>query len=228
VSSEDWGVLAFTVATALGATALIFPFGVLAALWLSRTRAAGAAVLETVLSLPLVLPPTAVGLVLLEVLGRNGWMGRALDALGIEVVFTWKAVVLAGAVMSFPLLVRSARTSFSEVDARLVGVARTLGDGPIRVFFRVQLPLAWRGVVAGTLLSFSRALGEFGATILVAGNIPGRTQTLSLAIFHRVQLGQDGAAFRLVAATTVLAFLAVGASELAARRRSFRAEAAHG
>jgi molybdate transport system permease protein len=219
VSSEDWGVLAFTVATALGATALIFPFGVMAALWLSRTRTAGAVLVETVLSLPLVLPPTAVGLVLLEFLGRYGWLGRALDALGLEVVFTWKAVVLAGAVMSFPLLVRSARTSLSEVDPRLVGVARTLGDGPIRVFFRVQLPLAWRGVVAGALLSFSRALGEFGATILVAGNIPGRTQTLSLAIFQRVQLGHDGDAFRLVAITTVLAFLAVGASEIATRRR---------
>ena len=220
MSSEDLGVLVFTVATALGATVLIFPFGVLAAWWLSRSRAAGAAVVETALSLPLVLPPTAVGLILLELLGRHGWLGRVFDALGVDVVFTWKAVVLAGAAMSFPLLVRSSRTSFSEVDPRLVGVARTLGDGPVRVFFRVQLPLAWRGVVAGTLLSFSRALGEFGATILVAGNIPGRTQTLSLAIFQRVQLGQDGAAFRLVAATTVLAFLAVGASEMATRRRT--------
>jgi molybdate transport system permease protein len=217
VTGEDWSILGFTVATAFGATVLIFAPGVLAALWLSRSRASGRVVVETILSLPLVLPPTAVGLVLLNLLGREAFLGRWLDALGVSVVFTWKAVVLATAVMAFPLLVRSARTAFGEVDPRLVGVARTLGDGAVRTFFRVELPLAWRGVAAGALLAFSRALGEFGATILVAGNIPGRTQTLSLAIFHRVQLGEDGAAFRLVGVTTVLAFLAVGVAELATR-----------
>ena len=159
----------------------------------SPATGARASALETLLSLPLVLPPTAVGLVLLELLGRNRPLGGWLAAQGIEVVFTWKAVVLATAVMSFPLLVRSARTAFEEVDPQLVGLARTLGCGPLAAFFRVTLPLAWRGVLAGAVLAFSRALGEFGATIMVAGNIPGRTQTLALAIFHDVQTAATSA-----------------------------------
>jgi molybdate transport system permease protein len=228
VTGEDWEILGITLATALGATALIFAPGILAALWLSRSKASWRVLAETLFSLPLVLPPTAVGLVLLSLLAKDAVLGRWLDALGVGVVFTWKAVVLATAVMSFPLLVRSARTAFGEVDPRLLAVARTLGDGPVRAFFRVQLPLAWRGVAAGTLLAFSRALGEFGATILVAGNIPGRTQTLSLAIFHRAQIGQDSAAFRLVGLTAGLAFLAVGASELATRSRLAGVRTRHG
>jgi molybdate transport system permease protein len=220
VTSEDGQVLLFTLATALGATLLTFPAGVLAAWGLSRWRGPGKLLVETALSLPLVLPPTAVGLVLLSLLASASPLGRLLDAVGVEVVFTWKAVVLATAVMSFPLLVRSARTAFEEIDPRLVGVARSLGAGRAAAFWRVELPLAWRGVAAGTLLAFSRALGEFGATILVAGNIPGRTQTLALAIFHRVQLGQDGSAFRLVAVTSAVAFLAVAVSEVAMRKRA--------
>jgi molybdate transport system permease protein len=219
---EDAGILGLTVGTALVATALIFPLGVLAALGLARSRGPARTVVETVLSLPLVLPPTAVGLVLLDLLSRRAPLGRLLDALGIEVVFTWKAVVVATGVMAFPLLVRSARTAFEEVDPRLAGVARSLGCSRAGAFWRVELPLARRGVLAGTLLAFSRALGEFGATILVAGNIPGRTQTLALAIFQRVQLGQDAAAFQLVAITVVLAFAAVGTSEWLSRRRGAR------
>jgi molybdate transport system ATP-binding protein len=144
-----------------------------------------------------VLPPTAVGLVLLEALGRRSPLGGWLASHGLEVVFTWKAVVLAMAVMSFPLLVRSARTAFEEVDPRLVGLARTLGCGPLAAFRRVTLPLAWRGLLAGVVLAFSRALGEFGATVMIAGNIPGRTQTLALAIFHDNQLGKDDRALVL-------------------------------
>jgi len=176
-------------------------------------------------SLPLVLPPTAVGLLLLQGLRRTGPIGRFLDLAGIELLFTWKAAVVATAVMSFPLLVRPARTAFEEIDPRLLAMGRSLGSSPVRVFARVALPLAWRGVLAGTLLAFCRALGEFGATILVAGNIPGKTQTLSLAIFQRTQVGQDEAAMRLVALTVVIAFATVLASELVARRRSRRTAA---
>lgn len=215
----------FSLAVAALATVLILPLGIAVAYGLARWEGPGKGVAETVLSLPLVLPPTAVGLVLLELLARNSPLGGALDALGVEVVFTPKAVVLASAVMAFPLLVRAARSGFEEVEPRLVAVARTLGDSRARAFFRVTLPLAWRGVLTGALLAFSRALGEFGATVLVAGNIPGRTQTLSLAIFHRTQLGQDAAALRLAGIATLIAFAAIYGTELLARRRGARGRA---
>lgn len=225
LSGEEAGVVAFTVGVAALSTALILPPGIAAALALARYRGPGKGALETVLSLPLVLPPTAVGLALLELLGRRGPLGSWLAALGIDVVFTWKAVVVATAVMSFPLLVRSARTAFEEVDPQLVGLARTLGCGPLAAFFRVSLPLAWRGVLAGTVLAFSRALGEFGATIMIAGNIPGRTQTLSLAIFQYQQTGRDERALALAAVTTLLAFATLWTTEAILRRRSRRSEA---
>jgi molybdate transport system permease protein len=203
-------------------TLLILPFGVAAAITLARYRGPGKGAIETLLSLPLVLPPTAIGIVLLELLARRAPLGRALAAWGVEVVFTSKAVVLATAVMSFPLLVRSARTAFEEVDPRLVGIARTLGCGPVAAFFRVTLPLAWRGVLAGTVLAFSRALGEFGATIMVAGNIPGKTQTLALAIFHDNQIGQDDRALLLAGVTAGLAFAALWTTEWITRRQARR------
>jgi molybdate transport system permease protein len=222
LTREELEIVGFSLATAAGATLLILPLGVLAALALARYRGPGKGALETLLSLPLVLPPTAVGLVLLEALGRRSPLGGWLAGHGLEVVFTWKAVVLAMAVMSFPLLVRSARTAFEEVDPRLVGLARTLGCGPLAAFRRVTLPLAWRGLLAGVVLAFSRALGEFGATVMIAGNIPGRTQTLALAIFHDNQLGKDDRALVLAAVTTALAFVALWTAEWFTRRRSRR------
>jgi molybdate transport system permease protein len=220
MGAQDLQLVAFTLQMAAAATAAILVPGVAVAYFLAGYRGPGRGALETVLSLPLVLPPTAVGLLLLELLGRNRPLGAWLAAHGVEVVFTWKAVVLATAVMSFPPLVRSARTAFEEVDPRLVGLARTLGCGPAGAFFRVTLPLAWRGVLAGTVLAFSRALGEFGATIMVAGNIPGRTQTLALAIFHETQLGRDERAMALAGVTVALAFAALWVTEGVVRRRS--------
>ncbi|MCK8498806.1 molybdate ABC transporter permease subunit [Myxococcus fulvus] len=225
MTADTVGLVGFTVTVAAVATLVILPPGVAVAYALSRWRGPGRGVVDTVLALPLVLPPTAVGLVLLELLGREGPLGRVLDAMGVEVVFTPGAVVLASAVMAFPLLVRSARSGFEEVDPRLVAVARTLGDSRARAFFRVTLPLAWRGVVVGALLAFSRALGEFGATVLVAGNIPGRTQTLSLAIFQSTQLGQDAQALRLAGIAALLAFVAVYATEGLTRWRGRRVRA---
>jgi molybdate transport system permease protein len=220
MTREDFSILLLTLRVAAVSTLVILPLGIAAGWALSRGRGAVKQIVETALALPLVLPPTAVGLLLLQVLRPGGALGRLLGRSGIELLFTWKAVALATAVMSFPLLVRPVRAAFSEVDPRLLGVARSLGHGPFSVFRRVALPLAWRGILAGTVLAFSRALGEFGATILVAGNIPGRTQTLALAIFHRTQIGQDGAAMRLVGVVVVLAFLAILATETLERRRS--------
>lgn len=223
MTGEDLGILGLTLRIAAVSTLAIFPIGLAAGWALARWKGPGRAFVETVLSLPLVLPPTAVGLLLLELLARSGPIGRLLDRLGIEVLFTWRAVAIATAVMSFPLLVRPIRTAFEEIDPRLLGLARSLGRGPVRVFATVAIPIAWRGIVTGVVLAFSRALGEFGATILVAGSIPGRTQTLALAIFHRTQIGQDAAAMRLVTLTVLFAFVSIWISELLSRRRERRA-----
>ena len=220
MDAEDLQVVVFTLQMAATATAVVLVPGVAAAFFLAGYRGPGAAPSRRSSPCPSSCPRPRSGLVLLELLGRNRPLGAWLAAHGVEVVFTWKAVVLATAVMSFPLLVRSARTAFEEVDPRLVGIARTLGCGPAGAFFRVTLPLAWRGVLAGTVLAFSRALGEFGATIMVAGNIPGRTQTLALAIFHETQLGRDERAMALAGVTVALAFAALWVTEWLVRRRS--------
>lgn len=217
--AADLSLLAFSIAVASVATLAILPFGVAAAWWLAHRRFRGKAVIETLFSLPLVLPPTAVGVALLELLRPSGPIGAPLRAAGVEILFTPAAVVIAAGVMSFPLLVRTARTAFEEVSPRLIDVARTLGRGRAYVFARVVLPLAWRGIVTGALLAFARALGEFGATILIAGNIPGRTQTASLAIFHRTQLGQDAAALRLGLLVALVAFGVILTTELVSARR---------
>ncbi len=218
ILAEAGGVVLLTLGVAALSTLVILPPGLAVALALARYRGPGRSVLETVLALPLVLPPTAVGILLLELLGRRRPLGAWLAAHGIEVVFTWKAVLLATAVMSFPLLVRQARTAFEEVDPRLPALARTLGCGRAGAFFRVTLPLARRGVLSGTVLAFSRALGEFGATVMIAGNIPGRTRTLALAIFHENQVGRDDRALALVGVTVVLAFAALWTAERLHRR----------
>jgi len=225
VAVDDLSILLLTVRVAAIATLLILPLGIFAAWRLARHEGRGRALLETAFSLPLVLPPTAVGLLLLEALRKSGPLGTVLDRAGVEILFTWKAVVLATAVMSFPLLVRPVRAAFEEVDPRLLAMSRSLGCTPVAAFRRVALPLAWRGILAGVLLAFSRALGEFGATIMVAGNIPGRTQTMALAIFQRTHIGQDGDAMRLVGVTVLIAFAAVWTTEFLTRRRARRTAA---
>ncbi len=220
MSSDDWQILGLTLRTAALATLLIVPPGLAVAWLLARRRWRGKPLVETLVALPLVMPPVATGLILLELFGRRGPAGGVLHRLGLDVVFTWRAVVLAMMVMSFPLLVRAARVAFEEVDPRLEQIARTLGARDPRVFVTITLPLAARGILSGVLLAFARAIGEFGATILVAGNIPGRTTTLSLAIYNLVQLGRDTDAFRLLAIAVVIAFAAVWTTETFLRRRA--------
>jgi molybdate transport system permease protein len=220
--SADLGVVWFTLQMAFVSTAVILVPAVAAGFLLARYHGPWRGALDTLLSLPLVLPPTAVGLVLLQLLARDGRPGAWLAGHGVEIVFTWKAVVLATGVMSFPLLVRSARSGFETVDPRLVGIARSLGCTPSQAFVRVTLPLARHGIGAGVVLAFSRALGEFGATILVAGNIPGRTQTLALAIFQHVQAGREARALQLAGWTVVLAFAALWTAEWISQRQERR------
>lgn len=222
MEAQEWQIIWLTVWTALLAVGLNLVPGIGLAWLLARKQWWGKSLVETLVALPLVMPPVATGLLLLKLLGRRGPIGAWLDRLGIDVVFTWKAVVVAMAVMSFPLLVRGARIAFEGVDARLEGVAASLGAGPARIFATITLPLAARGVLAGVVLSFARALGEFGATILVAGNIPGQTSTLSLAIYSEIQLGHDDRAFTLLGVSVLLAFGAVWLSEALFRRSTTR------
>ena len=215
-----WHITWFTVACATGATLLVLPAGVAIAWLLARRRFAGQALVETLVSLPLVMPPVATGLVLLMLLSRRGAIGRVLDAAGIDIVFTWKAVVIAMAVMGLPLLVRTARAGFEQVNRRYEQVAATLGAPPARVFFTISLPLAWPSIVAGAVLAFARALGEFGATIVVAGSIPGATRTLAVAIYSYTEIGQDRQAATLVVISAAIAFLALWYSNRLATRRA--------
>src|SRR5690349_9561179 len=163
---DVWRITWFTVLCAVAATVTVLPGGVALAWLLARRRFPGRTLVETLVSLPLVMPPVATGLILLLLLSRRGVLGRVLEPLGIEIVFTWKAVVLAMAVMGLPLLVRTARAGFEQVNARYEDVAATLGARPLRVFLTISLPLAWPSVLAGAVLAFARALGEFGATII--------------------------------------------------------------
>jgi len=215
MTSAEWQIVGFTVWVAALSTVAILPFGLALAWALARGNWPGKSLVETFVTLPLVMPPVATGLILLTAFGKHG-LGGLFD---FRIVFTWRAVLLALSVMSLPLLVRSARTAFEEVNPRLEQIARTLGAGGWRVFFTITVPLAARGIVGGMLLAFARALGEFGATIMVAGNIQGKTQTISLAIFEDVQIGDDAHAYHLLGVSVVLAFIAVWSSEFFLRRK---------
>jgi molybdate transport system permease protein len=220
MTGNDWQLVGFSARMAVCSTLLILPPGVALAWFLARRQWPGKALIETCVSLPLVLPPVVTGLVLLQLFGRHGPLGHWLHGqFGVDVVFTWKAVVLALGVMSLPLLVRAARTAIEEVNPALEHIARTLGAGEWRVLITVTLPLARRGIFAGVLLAFARALGEFGATIMVAGNIPGRTTTLSVAIYSSVLSGDDTHAWTLAAISTGIAFVALWFGERCQRRR---------
>ena len=205
--------LLLTLKVAGFATLLALLTGGLCGFLLARYSFWGRDVLDAICTLPMVMPPTVLGYYLIVVIGRRGWIGSWLhDSLGINLMFTWQGAVLASAVVAFPLVFKSARAAFEGVDAHLENAARTLGSSELRVFARVTLPLAWRGILAGTMLAFARGMGEFGATLMVAGNIPGKTQTLSLAVYDAVQAGQDDLANFLVLVTSIVCVLILVAS----------------
>jgi molybdate transport system permease protein len=212
-------VTSFTILCAAGATLLILPPGVVVAWLLARRKFPGRVLIDALVTMPLVVPPVATGLLLLLLFSRRGLLGRALERAGIDVVFTWKAVVLAMAVMGLPLLVRTARAGFEQVNPRYESVAATLGASPLRIFFTISLPLAWPAVLGGAVLAFARALGEFGATIVVAGNIPGVTRTLAVAIYGYTETGNDRQALGLVGIAIAIAFVAIWISNRLVERR---------
>jgi len=220
MTAEEYQIIAFSVAMALLGTLVILPPGIALGWLLARKQWPGKALVETCVALPLVLPPVVTGLVLLRLFGRRGPLGAWLDhTFQTDIVFTWKAVIIALSVMSLPLLVRNARAAIEEVSPELEQMARTLGAPEWRVFLFITLPLARRGILAGMLLAFARALGEFGATIMVAGNIPGKTTTLPVAIYQHVQLGQDATVWKLAAISAAIAYSVLYLSERLQKRK---------
>ena len=205
-----------TLKVALLATLLAGVAGVTLGWWMARRRFAGHAVVDSFLMLPMVLPPTVLGYYLIVVVGRNGVLGRYLDQwFGINLMFTWQGAVMAASIVSLPLIYKAARAAFEDADPRMVLAARTLGASELEIFLRISLPLAGRGVVAGLMLAFARAMGEFGATLMIAGNLPGKTQTLSIAVYDAVQAGNDAQALWLTLLISVVCmFVLVVSSRL--------------
>ena len=221
LASVDLGALWLTLKVAAWATLVALLLGVIFGFAIARMRWAGRRLIEAVLTLPMVLPPTVMGYYLIVLLGTNGplggWLKRHFD---ITLMFTWQGAVVAASVVALPLVFISARAAFENVDATFEKAARVLGASEAKVFLRVTLPLATRGIVAGTMLAFARAMGEFGATLMIAGNIPGRTQTLSLAVYDAVQSGNDTLANVLVVVISILCIIIlVSAGRLLEPRR---------
>jgi molybdate transport system permease protein len=188
--AADLSPVWLSIETSVTATAITFVLGTATAAWRANRRGLGPAFIDGIFLLPLVLPPTVVGFVLLLIFGRHGPFGRLLLHFGATIVFSWPATVIAAAVVSFPLMYLSVRASLEQIDPNLLQAARTLGASEWRVFRRVALPLAWPGILAGTILAFARALGEFGATLMLAGSIPGRTETIPIAIYFAVEANE--------------------------------------
>lgn len=223
LTAAEWQAIGLSLQVGLWCVVISAVPGVAVGWLLARRRFPGKSVVDAIVHLPLVLPPVVVGYVLLLALGRRSGVGAWLESMGLEVAFTWKAAVLASAVMGFPLLVRAVRLSMEHIEVRYEDAARTLGAGPIRVWLTVTLPLAWPGIATGLLLSFARSLGEFGATITFAGNIAGETRTLPLGIFSAIQVpGGETSALRLVLLSVALSFAALIVSETLARRAARR------
>ena len=219
-----WSALSLSLQVAGWATVLNLLLGIGVGYLLARTRFPGRDLLDTLLTLPMVMPPTVLGYYLLVLLGRNGWIGKWLqDTFGINLIFTLKGAVIAATIVAFPLVFKPARAAFEAVDSQLEEAGRVLGVSEIGIFLRITLPMAWRGILAGVLLAFARALGEFGATLMVAGSIPGKTQTLSIAVYEAVQAGQDTVANTLVLITSVVCVaVLLGAGRLAPGRVAHR------
>jgi len=204
----DWSPVLVSLKTALCATAATMVFGILAARWRIRRRGTLVEILDGVLLFPLALPPTVVGLLLLLVFGRQSPVGQALAGMGIHVIFTWEATVIAATAVGFPIMYQTAKGAFLQMDGELLDAARVFGYSERRILWNIMIPLAWPGILAGSILTFVRAIGEFGATLMLAGNIPGRTQTIPIAIFFHVEGGDmTGAA--------LLSLVIVGISILA-------------
>jgi molybdate transport system permease protein len=215
----DWSPLLVSFKTSIVATVIAFFFGVVAARLVLRLRGRTQAILDGVFTLPMVLPPTVLGFFLLVIFGRNSPIGRLLMEIGIRIIFSWEATVIAAAVVAFPLIYKTVRASFEQIDPTVLQAARTLGLPEYLIFFRIMIPMAWSGAAAGSILGFARALGEFGATLMIAGNIPGRTQTIPIAIFFSAEGGHMDLALMWVLIIVAISFSVIIAMNLLGRRK---------
>jgi molybdate transport system permease protein len=220
LSPSEWSAVWLSLKVALGVAVVTAIPAILLGWLLARREFRGKLLVESLVLAPLVIPPVVTGYLLLVLFGRHGFIGQWLESwFGIRLIFTWQGAVLASAIVALPLAVRSVRLAVSLVDRRLEEAAQTLGYHPLRVFFKITLPLAWPGILGGILLAFSRSLGEFGATITFAGNIEGSTQTLPLAIYSSLQVpGEETMAMRLVVCSLILCFASLLVSELLMRK----------
>jgi molybdate transport system permease protein len=219
LSPADYDAIVLSAKVAVSATVVSLPFGFLCAYLIAYNTFRGKTLLEVFINLPLTLPPVVIGYFLLLLLGKNGWLGRILDGLGIRIIFTWKAAVIASAVVGFPLLVRSIRIGMESVDRQLIQASRTLGARWYDTLFTIILPLSMRGIIAGSSLMFARSLGEFGATIIIAGNIPGVTQTIPLAIFeYAASPGSETMALSLCIVSVILSLVVLLFHEFMGRK----------
>lgn len=209
IALNDWSPIWLSLRVACISLIVVTVIGLPLARVMQNFKFRGRDAVEALITLPLVLPPSVVGYGLLVLIGKNGPVGRLLDYFDFTLVFTWWAVVIAASVVAFPLMYQSARGAFASVNPNLEKAARTLGAGELRIFFTITLPLAWPGIMSGLVLSFARALGEFGATLMVAGNIPGQTQTVPLAIYFAVETGDKATANTLVGIITVFCFIII-------------------
>lgn len=205
----DWTPLWISLKTAIPATLFTFILGIYAAHKIRQLDDRLVQILDVVFTLPLVLPPTVMGFLLLQLFGKHGLLGKALEITGIQIIFTGTAAVIAAVVVSFPLMYRSAKAAFEQVDPNLIYAARTVKLSELQIFWKIILPIALPGVASGTILAFARALGEFGATLMIAGNIPGKTQTMPLAIYMAIQSGDEGRAAAWAGLLLALSFIMI-------------------
>jgi len=218
---SDFSPLWISLKTAFTATIVVFFIGIAVAWFMASYKGRARGIIDGILTLPMVLPPTVVGFILLLIIGKNFPFGKLLNEFGITLIFTWYATVIAATVVAFPLMYRTCVGAFRQIDVNVINAARTLGASEWRIFWKVAVPLAWPGIAAGTVLSFARALGEFGATIMIAGSIPGKTQTIPIAIYFAVVAGENGNAIKWVILIFIISLTVMVASDKWAEKQMF-------
>lgn len=223
---SEYSPLWISIKTSFTATFIVFFIGIAAAWFMSRYKGKARGLIDGILTLPMILPPTVVGFILLIIIGKNFLIGKTLDRFGISLIFSWSATVIAAAVVSFPMMYRTCKGAFSQIDVNIINAARTLGASERRIFWKVAVPLAWPGIAAGTVLAFARALGEFGATIMVAGSIPGKTQTIPIAIYFAVEAGETWNALKWVVLIFVISLTVIVLTDKWSQKQGFLAPTA--
>ncbi|MBU3154050.1 molybdate ABC transporter permease subunit [Clostridium estertheticum] len=218
---SEYSPLWISIKTSITATFIVFFIGIAAAWFMANYKGRARGILDGILTLPMVLPPTVVGFILLMIIGKNFPIGKLLSRFGINIIFTWYATVIAATVVAFPLMYRTCVGAFRQIDVNVINAARTLGVSERKIFWNVAVPLAWPGIAAGTVLSFARALGEFGATIMIAGSIPGKTQTIPIAIYFAEVAGETGNAIKWVILIFIISLTVMVASDKWAEKQMF-------